>query len=138
MSIPDSFSFDKSGEVVRFPHIRTYFLTLLFIMVALLAFGIGRLTGGERVGVTINTDSQEIIANDQTPKPKLVQETPLGSGSLGIDNSAQSASVYASSKGTRYYYMSCKSTVSEKNKVTFASAKEAETAGFTLAANCKP
>ena len=141
MSIPEEFHFDKSGEVVRFPRIRAYFLTILVLLVALLAFGIGRLTGGERGGVTINTSSNDKgQMTNEVINPKSQLATP--ESSLDISHSTLSipaptqGSVYASSKGTKYYYASCKSTVSEANKVTFSSPSEAEAAGYTLAANC--
>ncbi len=51
-----------------------------------------------------------------------------------------SQSVVASSKGTKYHYLNCPGAkqISEANKITFTSAKEAEAAGYTRAANCKP
>jgi hypothetical protein len=58
--------------------------------------------------------------------------------SVPQEKTASSAgSVYASSKGTKYYYPNCKSTILEANKITFASALIAEKAGYTLATNCQ-
>ena len=47
-------------------------------------------------------------------------------------------SVVASKNGTKYYFPWCGglSRISPQNKVTFASSKEAEQAGYTIAANC--
>jgi len=47
-------------------------------------------------------------------------------------------SVVASKNGTKYYFSWCSgiSRISVANKVTFSSAKEAEKAGYTIAANC--
>lgn len=122
MSIPDTFEFDNRGEVVRYPWARRYFLTAVILLVALLASGIGRLTGdrGEGRGVSINFD------------PNLL------ASSSPVTSTLTPGSVTASSQGTRYYYGHCSNTISERNKVTFATAALAEQAGYTLAANCKP
>ncbi|MBX4195861.1 hypothetical protein KW796_02820 [Candidatus Parcubacteria bacterium] len=125
MSITEEFSFDKEGEVVRFPHLRRYFLASVIILIALLSFGVGRLTGGEREGVTINYDPNLAVpaAAVALSKPRVTADT--------------GHSVFASSKGKRYYYPGCRNTISEKNKVTFATETMAEKAGYTLASGCK-
>lgn len=135
MNIPESFSFDKDGEVVRYPAVRRYFLAAIILLVALLSFGVGRLTGEKREGVVIQYPTS---SNDQGPRSN--GQVANTNSSLGLKPSALpplASSVYASSKGKRYYYQHCKSTIVEKNKVTFASASLAEGAGYTLAANCK-
>lgn len=131
MSIPETFHFDNSGEVVRYPTLRRFFLTLVVILVALLAFGLGRLSSqNEHSGVQISYEPIEAAPATQTQAKAQPVST---SESTSVANTA---SVYASSKGTKYYYQNCKSTVSEKNKITFNSSTEAEKAGYTLAANC--
>ncbi|MEK7194494.1 MAG: hypothetical protein AAB660_02295 [Patescibacteria group bacterium] len=123
MSITEEFHFDKEGNVLPTGWrggFRRYFLTVVIILVATFSFGVGRLTGEKREGVSINYDSS-LFENTKAP----VQAT-VGEGS-----------VVASSQGTKYYYSNCRNTISEKNKVTFATAVMAESAGYTLAANCK-
>lgn len=137
MSLPETVSFDNSGQMVRFSFVRKFFLALVIVLVALLAFGIGRLSvEGKREPVRIVNNSQFPISNLQSSS----NETMSNENSLKIANSQieNLASVYASSKGTKYYYSYCKSTVSEKNKVIFTTAKMAESAGYTLSATCKP
>ncbi|MBX4199962.1 hypothetical protein KW790_00665 [Candidatus Parcubacteria bacterium] len=129
MSIPDTYEFDNSGEVVRRPAIKRYFLALVIILLATLSFGLGRLSSsGTKPPVKIEyepiNDSQGVSA---TQSASVTASVPSRLGS-----------VYASSKGTRYYYSNCKSPVSEKNKIFFSTTLEAEKAGYTLAANCKP
>lgn len=119
MSIPDAFRFDKEGNGLKGHWLRPYFVTITILLVALLSFGLGRLTGGERGGVVINYDPENLIASK--PSQKATEE-----------------SVVASSQGARYYFSHCRNTISEKNKVSFASPALAEKAGYTLAANCKP
>lgn len=47
--------------------------------------------------------------------------------------------IVASKSGTRYYFTSCSgmSRITEANRVWFATVAEAESAGYTLATNCK-
>jgi hypothetical protein len=120
MSITEEFSFDKDGEVVRFAWFRPYFLTIAIALVAVLSFGIGRLTSENKGGVSINYEPESLPQT--APVASVVQA---------------GGSVTASSQGTRYYYANCRNTISEKNKVSFATALMAEKAGYTLAANCK-
>ncbi|MBX4189652.1 hypothetical protein KW785_03640 [Candidatus Parcubacteria bacterium] len=129
MSIQDTFEIDKGGEVVRRQALKRFFLSLVVVLVALLAFGLGRLSGQGRVsGVEIKFD-QSLLEGDNTA-------TALSSVPSVSKEVLHTGQVFASSKGTRYYYEGCKSTVSEKNKVFFESASMAEKAGYTLAANC--
>src|SRR5262245_12530579 len=112
MNIPETFHFDKDGEVVRFPWLKKLFLTLVIILVAFLAFVVGRLTGHGGGDVVINTSAVELVSEPKTDSP---------------------GAVFASSQGTRYYYSDCRNTISEKNKISFASSAMAEAAGYTLA-----
>ncbi len=45
--------------------------------------------------------------------------------------------IYASSKGSKYYFPNCKSSIKEENKIYFNSEIEAENAGYSLAKTCK-
>jgi hypothetical protein len=126
MSIPETFHFDNRGEVEKHPSFKRYFLAMVIILVALLAFGVGRLTGSERPGVSIDID-----------KEFLAQDGQGGAGNTAIAG-ASAGQVTASSQGTRYYYSHCGNSISEKNRVVFATASLAETAGYTLAKNCVP
>lgn len=123
MSIAEEFHFDKDGEVITSPvrnYVKRYFGTALVVLVAVLSFGLGRLYHPRESGVTINYN------------PSLdtkVAKTAENGGS---------GAVYASSKGTKYYFANCKSSISDQNRITFASAEAAEAAGYTLASTCKP
>ncbi len=123
MSIPEVFHFDNRGEVVEKSPIKPYFLAIVIVLVALLSFGVGRLTSTQREGVEINFDQS------------LLQNT---ASAANVSSSVTTGKISASVNGTRYYYPHCKSTVSEKNKIFFDSAAQAEEAGYELAVNCKP
>ncbi len=121
MSIPETFEFDNRGEVIKYGWFRPYFVATVIVLVALLSFGVGRMTGTNREGVEINFD----------PNTLGSVETKLQA------STSKAGSVTASVNGTKYYYSHCGNNIAEKNRVTFASAIMAEEAGYTLAANCK-
>lgn len=123
--VGEEFHFDKDGEVVEEGGLkwRKYFVSLAVLLLVALAFGIGRLSAGRgsQAGVSINFE------------PNLAAATQSGTNTT---NNA-TAAIYASSRGSKYYFSNCKSTIVEQNKVFFASAAEAEAAGYTLASNCQ-
>ncbi len=128
MSIPETINFDKEGKPVRHGVFGRLFISIVVILVGFLGYGIGKLDSvGEREGVKIMYDPSVIpsLSASATTTSKQVPSATTGTG------------VYASSKGTKYYYPNCKSTISPTNKINFASAAMAEKAGYTLAANCK-
>jgi len=125
MSLSETVDFDKDGQVVHFSPIKQLFLVLVIILVALLAFGIGRLSQtGNREPIRIEYDQN------------LSQVSGISTAS--VINSVPAGGVFASNKGKKYYYPGCSNTISEANKVTFPTPKDAESAGFTLASNCHP
>lgn len=130
MNIPETFHFDKDGEVVRsgFPfRFKEYFGTILILLIGFLGFGLGRLSKSGGEGVVLNYN------------PSLAAPAVAGkSSSANSGNFTNSITVYASAKGTKYYFLNCKSTISEKNKITFASSREAEAAGYSLSSTCLP
>jgi hypothetical protein len=127
MNIAETVSFDKAGEAVGQGRnvVRRFFLTLVIILVAILSFGVGRLTSAPRgQGIKIEMDpaiSSSLSDEGTHPPPP------------------SSATVYASSKGTKYYYAGCSglSRVSAANKISFATAHAAEVAGYGLASGCQ-
>jgi hypothetical protein len=122
MSIQDTIPLDKSGLPIRYPLIRAIFWPLSALLLIALGFGIGELATARVGGVEIRND------------PSLLND-PTAQAQAQVSQSA--TAVFASSQGKRYYYSNCKSTVSAKNKVTFATPALAEAAGYTLATNCQ-
>src|SRR3989338_11664368 len=71
MSIPEIVSFDKEGKIERFPLFRKLFLSITIILVALLSFGIGRLSvAGNREPVRIEYDEQLTTDDSQSTTNK--------------------------------------------------------------------
>jgi hypothetical protein len=107
------------------------FLSLVIILASTLSFGLGRLSVvGNREPVKIEMDPSLLDTSNSVPNTaSVIQALPVGTDG-----------VVASRKGTKYHYSYCPGAkqISEANKITFSSAKEAESAGYTLAANCKP
>lgn len=123
--------FDEKGEMVRHSVWDKFFLSCLILLVALLFFGLGRLTKtGDSSAIKIEYDSSLLGGENQTTSALNARGTPQ----IGPTE------VVTSSKGTKYHYSHCPGAkqISEKNRITFQSAAAAEAAGFTLAANCKP
>ncbi|MCE9644182.1 hypothetical protein K8Q93_03005 [Candidatus Parcubacteria bacterium] len=119
------------GALLSVP--RELFVGVIVVLVGTASFGLGRLS------------SQEIA---RTPVRILYPEgegTEVASGGRGVATAAAAAAlkpsgaVVASSKGTKYHFSWCPGakSISEKNKISFESAALAESAGYTLAANCK-
>ena len=122
---------DENGEVESFPLFKKLFLSTVIILVALLSFGIGRLSVmGKREPIRIEYDSE--MSN--TPLPISNEQT--ASVIQGIPKSNNE--VIVSKNGARYHYPHCAGAkqIKEANKIVFASPAAAEAAGYTLAANC--
>ncbi len=127
----EEIAFDESGNPVRFPLVRKIFLSLVIILVATLSFGIGKLSSlNQSEPIKIEYENLDNDRASSAGKGRALDSDSQGS-TLG------SGAVSASSQGTRYYYSWCGNNISEKNKISFATALMAEKAGYTLAANCK-
>ena len=138
MNITEEVSFDKEGHIYpasamaeRFPLVRSLFLSVVIILVALLSFGIGRLSvAGDREPIKIEYDQnltkQSATVINVTGKPALPS----------TDNGA----VVVSKNGSRYHFPHCSGAkqIKEENKIVFPTPEAAEAAGYTLAANCSP
>ncbi|MFC1801955.1 hypothetical protein ACFLY7_00735 [Patescibacteria group bacterium] len=100
------------------------FIILLIILVAIISFGLGKLSQIEQMRGEL--------------KIKYLE-----SGEVGLDNlsnkTKQLSQLVASKKGSKYFLPWCSSaqTIKENNKVWFSSKEEAEGKGYTPAKNCK-
>lgn len=135
MSITEEIIFDKNGRIERWPWLRKFFLTVVIVLVALLSFGIGRLSVVEKEPIRIEYDPS-LSTNIEAPNPKQAQSSNIKTGQTAnvIDV------VIGSKNGTRYHYGHCPGTkqIKEGNKIVFSSVQEAEAAGYSLAGNCTP
>jgi hypothetical protein len=122
----------KNGMTFENPTQRGAFFTLLIILVACASFGLGRLSGLETVNKDVAIEFPEgqvaaVGAAFATTSPQ-VKTPPKTSGKY-----------VASKNGTKYHLTTCSGakSISDKNKIWFDTKEEAETAGYTPAANCK-
>jgi len=103
------------------PFEKDLILAVAIILVALISFGLGRLSkiGESRVPITI----ENISESTSTPSAKNLTDKIF----------------VASKNGTKYHYVWCASaqSIKEENKIYFSTKEEAEKAGYTPAANCK-
>ncbi len=106
------------------------FIIAVIVLVGLLGFGLGRLSVVEEKPepVTIEySDHPTVVANVSKISPQEGSSTP-----------SSTASFVASRNGTRYYLSTCSAAMRIKanNRISFATAAEAERAGYKPAANC--
>ncbi len=138
MELPDveTVSFNDEGKIESNSIIRKFFLIFVIILVSLLSFGLGRLSGNDqgkgieiRLDETYSTTTSSYIGNKEEIT-KSVPKVEVGTSSV----------VVGSIKGTKYHYLYCTGAkqIAEANKITFTNAAAAEMAGYTLALNCKP
>lgn len=118
------------------PYKSDIFIVLVIILVALISFGLGRLSKIrenkvpvtiENLGASMINSQGNSVQNDQDIKSNQIQI-----------NSSQGILV-GSKNGTKYHFPWCSGAqrIKEENKIWFSSKEEAEKAGYTPAANCK-
>ncbi len=118
-------------------------VSLIIIFVALSSFFLGKysvINGGVEEEITFRDESVATAETKAVIKPveKITKTTELNQGT-SEQARLPDGQVVASKNGTKYYLPWCGSAarILDKNKVFFASALEAERAGFAKASNCK-
>jgi hypothetical protein len=115
-------NFLKNCKLKVGPYEKDIILIIIIFLVALISFGLGRLSkiGESRAPITIEN---------------LNKVEPL----TGQGSTLANKTIVASKNGTKYHYVWCSgaSTIKEENKVYFSTVEEARSAGYTPAANCK-
>lgn len=102
------------------------FLAVTVMMVAIISFGLGRLSKirEEKIPITIeNAATSTGVSNSQRAALTIGEQRIF----------------VASKNGKKYYYAWCESAqkIKEINRVWFSSKEEAERAGYDPAVNCK-
>lgn len=117
------------------------YIGAIMLLIALIAFGLGRLSGlkSPKSGLKVLY-------------PEGMTETRMGASAapIGAVSGAGPASttpgggegveqIVASKSGTKYHFTWCSGakSIKEENKVYFASTEEARAAGYEPASNCK-
>jgi len=111
-----------------------WYLIVIVILVALLAFGIGRLSVlyGKASDFKILYPTSEIVEHGEV----------LGASNttnLTTNNSLSSGPYVASKTGSKYHLPWCAGAqaIKEENKIYFSTKDEAEARGYEPAGNCK-
>lgn len=122
----------------------TIFYTLLILVVALGAFGLGRLSVAEKA--TVMAQNKDIERQDVVPTVgvKSVATSSTSSSSTELlpiatsSKTTEQGEFVASRKGTKYHYTWCPGAaqIKPENKLFFVSAAAARAAGYTPASNC--
>lgn len=94
-----------------------------FFLVAILGFGLGRLTS---------------VGDKRLPIKIEIASTTLTTSLESTESTRQEGKFVGSKNGTKYHYPWCSGAarIKEENKIWFATAEEARRAGYTPAANC--
>lgn len=81
----------------------------------------------------------EAIKSPEIQKSAVIAPVKTVSPDLNASSTSGEGEFVASKSGSKYFPVNCGSakTIKEENKVFFGSASEAESAGYTLAKNCK-
>jgi hypothetical protein len=114
------------------------FIPALIIVVATLAFGLGRVSRvvSEREPIKIENAS---AASQAVPGP--VVSTPLAPNPLPLapTQTIGGGEVAASKNGTKYYFPNCSGLkrVKAENLIWFESEAKAQAAGLSLASGCR-
>lgn len=105
------------------------YLAVIIILVAIIAFGLGRLS------VEPNQANQGVVPISESEAEALHATEPH----ISSTTDAIVGGYVASKTGTKYHLPWCAGAqkIKEENKIWFATKAEAETAGYTPAANCK-
>jgi len=107
------------------------FLSILMILVGVISFGLGRHS------LAVPTSVGQVAGVALAPEPFILStHTDSNVGTETVTAGTQR--LVASQSGSRYHLLDCPSVsqIKESNKVFFATAAEAEAAGYTKAANC--
>ncbi|MCX6751733.1 MAG: hypothetical protein NT161_03160 [Candidatus Nomurabacteria bacterium] len=104
---------------------------IIIILVGLGSFELGRLSKNSSSGLKIEYPSQEsnvLESINQNPTKLAQNSTKSNSGNF-----------FASSRGTKYYSISCSAgkTIKEENRIYFNTSTEAQSAGYELSSACK-
>ncbi len=113
------------------------FFGFIVILVAVGAFGLGRISKIEGARVPIRIEGEQEINKSINQENKELKQG-LGSTHLILDGENKNLFV-ASKTGKKYFYPWCSGAqrISELKRIYFASKEQASVAGYTAASGCK-
>mgnify|MGYP000636852152 CR=1 FL=1 len=107
------------------------------ILVGIGSFGLGRLSYSNQPGLKI--EYIEPKSSKMSANPVNTNDSPKTREFVKKSNALNSGNYFASSRGKKYYSKSCGAgkSIKTENRVYFASAIEAQEAGYELASSCQ-
>ncbi len=111
----------------------TIMCLFVLVLVAVSSFGLGRLS-------TYNKNSFDSVSDNESIQVVKSEIGKSGEAQVLDEGDTQEKKMYIASKnGKLYYSIGCSGAkrISEKNAIWFASANDAEKAGYTIASSCK-
>jgi hypothetical protein len=120
---------------------KDFLVVFIVILVGIFSFELGRVSkAGKSEGLKIEyiEPSQTVIGNQEASVLKGLELAPKAPKSPVDSGKAAGQSYFASSRGSKYYSVGCSAgkTIKQENRVYFATAQEAETAGYILSSSC--
>jgi len=113
---------------------------LIVVLVGLGSFELGRLSIESAKGGQTSQPAQTVNQNDDQNSNATQSDgsTQTSMQSPNVELTSSGKTFFASSKGKKYYTITCSAgkTIKTENKVWFATGKEAEAAGYTLSSSC--
>lgn len=105
------------------------------VLISIISFGLGRLSIEHPKSPPLRIEEGSLESAALLPG---VQSSREKGNDKGVAVQAGGTRIVASRNGTRYYFPWCSglNRIKEENKIFFNSEKEAQGAGYTLAANC--
>ena len=117
-------------------------IVIIVILVGLGSFELGRLSkengsGGVKIEYPDqnSTETANVVSAVNSGSPDVVRQEASGHPTSG---DLSNKTFFASSKGKKYYTISCSAgkTIKQANRVYFTTGEEAEVAGYTLSSAC--
>ena len=103
---------------------------MIVILVGLGCFELGRLSKeNNSEGIKIeNQQKADVISAEKVSTVSTVNSNSISTGKT----------FFASSKGSKYYTISCSAgkTIKQENRIYFTTGEEAQRAGYTLSSSC--
>lgn len=108
------------------------YLAVIIILVAIISFGLGRLS-------KIREEKTPIIIENAIPSAISTSSSLVKIDANKVTADKSEMIFVASKNGKKYYFAWCESAkiIKDQNRVWFSSKEEAEKAGYEPAVNCK-
>jgi hypothetical protein len=109
---------------------------VIVILVGLGSFELGRLSKeNSSAGLKIEYPSQEEGIGQAT---NVILATETTKGNFSQNSNSIGKNFFASSRGSKYYTISCSAgkTIKQENRIYFATGEEAQAAGYSLSSSC--